>query len=281
MYNTGQPKVSPLNARRRRMLGGDVMAGLFGGSDRSEPDAYSPNGETKAVARQRKKMLGGSAMSAMLSGSPSTGQTHQRPRQPVSRPQHQQPRAPANPNASEQRDIEWGIRLIKEKCEGKGQSLSNLFIRSTEGDGNIDFNDYGVLLRKLNINIPRSVQIAIFRALDVDGNGSISLYEFLGRSHNSTRHVSNSPSYAYQSGAYDNPATPQPLSQRTGDVVSQADIEWAEKMLISKIEAKRKSLRKTFLAIDNDRNGYVSFREFQDLLRLLNANFVRIRSNPC
>ena len=67
----------------------------------------------------------------------------------------------------------------------------------------------------------------------------------------------------------------------SGNAVPLKEVEWAEKALVAKIEAKRKSMRKVFLAIDNDRDGRVSLAEFDTLLRQLNANLVSERASEC
>ena len=265
------------------------MATLFGGSERPsgfDNAATSPISETAAVTRQRQKMLGGSSMSAMLGGSPTvhshsqglshahhthhTQQVHHR-QLDQHHQYHQQQRRNAGPQA-DPRKIQWGLGLIRDKCEGRGQSLSNFFVRNTEGDGLLNYSEYQVLLRKLNINVPGDLQMAIFQHLDQDGSGSVSLYEFLDDVQAKQRH-SAAPAYAYHNNAYANPASEPATS---GSNLTQHDLDWAEKTLIAKLESKRKSLRKTFLAIDNDRNGFVSFKEFESLLRQLNANLVRV-----
>ena len=284
------------------------MATLFGGGDETSP--FSPLSETQAVERQRRKMLGGSAMSAMLSGGepPPRQQKHQvhgsyqpqsnqhqgsqfghdhdhhhhhhhhHQQQQRDRRHDQQQAIGGNRATVNHHEVTRGIQMIKDKCEGRGQSLANFFVRNTEGDGALDYRDFQVLLRKLNVNLPAPLQDDIFRKLDVDGSGAISLYEFLNQTETRQRRAQKR-AYAYSDGAYGQLGQQQqqsarPPVQASSDVSAQ-EIEWAEKALIRKIESKHRSMRKVFLAIDNDHNGMVSFDEFRTLLRQLNANLVR------
>ena len=198
--------------------------------------------------------------------------------------------APTKGGAGGLQSFHYLEKMLQAKIMGKtssgGLELLRLFRKfDTNGDHQIDMNEFKQAMHRYNLNLPDSTLESMFRHYDKEGVGHISYYTFIrhmlpndfpkddGPGSNNSLMSSASSKEAFLN------------AQRRGESLTRQafgrmrSIERVEKMLQRKLYEKTHNgglnLLRMFRKFDDDKNGVIDFNEFCTVMRKYNLNLPR------